>query len=278
MMQELRARWDWYAATIDGLEDGQVGTTLALVFGASVVHSRARYGYAHSEQVKRGDEVLATVYERSARPGEVHVVVSSAACDEVVPVLRRRYPVHRVTRADSALDFVADFEPLDRRLVAFAKDRGITHRLFTNSEGGATRYLGSPRSEAELRFYKKSEQLRQVYPERAATVPDGTVRFEIEMKPNKREAKEALALASADEAWGFSKWSQELAGIVLGIDAPRIATHFRRPSDDDRAMHFLLQQYGPMMRRRALEHGLDAFLAELVESAALGEPVGAASR
>lgn len=268
-MHDVGSRWDWYAATIDDLEEGQLGTSLALIFGARVERTRGRNGYAIGSQVTRDGSVLATVYERSARSGEVHVEVTSEACDEVVPVLRRHHPVHRVTRADSAVDFAADFAALDARVVAFAKGRGISHRLFSDSDGGSTRYVGSPRSEAMLRVYKKSEQLRALHPERASTVPDGIVRFELVVRPGKREAKEALSLAGPDDAWGFAKWTREVGALMLGLDAERTATHFRRPTDDERAMHFLIQQYGGMMRRRALQHGVDAFLAELVERAAL---------
>lgn len=271
-MPDVGSRWDWYAATIDGLDDGQMPTSLALIFGASVERTRGRNGYALGHQIARDGNVLATVYERSARAGEVHVEVTSESCDEVVPVLRRQYPFHRVTRGDSAVDFAADFGALDERVVAFADARGISHRLFTNSDGGATRYVGSPRSEAMLRVYKKSEQLRAMHPERASTVPDGIVRFELVVRPGKRDAKEALALASSDDAWGFAKWTQGIAALILGLDAERTATHFRRPTDDERAMHFLIQQYGGMMRRRSLQHGVDAFLAELVERASLGAP------
>lgn len=264
-MSALGARFDWYEMTLDGHDDGRESLRLALRLGASATPGRARNGYASCVNLERGDDTLAKVYGRSARTGEVHIVTTSDACDEVVPVLREFWPEHRVSRADSAVDFVADFETLDVAALAFAQARGISYRLVTNSEGGATRYLGSMASEVAVRVYKKSEQLRAMHPERAADVPDGVVRFELVARPGKREVKFAAATATADDLWGFSQWSQLFAVEFLGIDAPRVATHFRRPSDWARALHFLGQQYGPMIARRVEVVGADEARRQVLE-------------
>lgn len=264
-MAAIGSRWDWYEATIDGLDDGQLSTSLALIFGATVTPGRGRNGYSICHTVEHDGTVLAQVYERSARHGEVHVSITSDACDDVVPVLRRQHPNHRVTRADSAVDFAADFAAIDAQVLAFATERGLTHRFITNSDGGATRYVGSPRSEVQLRVYKKTEQLRAMHPEAAATVPDGIVRFEVVVRPNKRDAKAAMGQSSPDDAWGFAQWSADLAALMLSIDAERTSTHFRRPTDLSRSLHFLAQQYGPTMRALAEQIGTAAALRELAE-------------
>jgi hypothetical protein len=168
------------------------------------------------------------------------------------------------------VDFRADFDELDQRVLVFATEHRLSHRLITNSDGGATRYLGSPRSETQLRLYKKSEQLRALHPEAAESVPDGIVRFELVVRPGKRDVKEILGRSAPDDAWGFSEWSAELAGMVLAIDAPRVSTHFRRPADWTRALHFLGIQYAPMVQRRAEQVGADTAVEELVEALGLG--------
>lgn len=264
-MSALVSRFDWYAATIDAADDGRVSSGLALGLGASLVRGKGRNGYAECWAVERGDDVLAHVYGRSARTGEVHVVASSESCDEVVPLLRRRWPEHRVARADSAVDFAADFAQLDRLAVGFAEARGISFRLVTNSDGGATRYLGAPSSEVRLRVYKKSEQLRALHPERS-DIPDGIVRAELQVRPGKRDVKEATSSMTADDIWGLSAWSRDFAAELLDLDAPRTATHFRRPSDWSRALHFLGQQYAPMVARRAELVGLDQARTELLDA------------
>lgn len=265
----LGARFDWYEMTFDGHDDGRESLRLAVRLGASVTPGKGRNGYASCVNLERGDDTLARVYGRSARHGEVHIVTTSEACDEVVPLLREFWPEHRVSRADSAVDFVADFDTLDASALEFARARGISHRLITNSEGGATRYLGAMSSEVAVRVYKKSEQLRAMHPERAADVPDGVVRFELVARPGKREAKIAAASSTADDLWGFSQWSQLFAVQFLGIDAPRVSTHFRRPSDWSRALHFLGQQYGPMIARRVESVGVDEARRQVLEALGL---------
>lgn len=267
-MSGFGSRFDWYAATIDDADDGRVSRGLAVALGGSITAGRGRNGYSKCEVVQRDDEVLAEVYGRSARLGEVHVVSSSIACDEVVPLLRNAWPVHRVARADSAVDFDADFEQLDALTLAFAKERRISFELITNSEGGATRYLGARSSEVRLRVYKKSEQLRALHPERD-DIPDGVVRAELQVRPGKREVKEATAAMDADDVWGLSQWSQDYASELLGFDAVRTSTHFRRPSEWTRALYFLGKQYGPMVERRAGEVGAAAVRAELLEALGL---------
>jgi hypothetical protein len=51
-----------------------------------------------------------------------------------------------------------------------------------------------------------------------------------------------------------------------------VPTHFRRPRDFARALHFLGAQYGPMMQRRADDVGIDQVMAEI--AAALGIAAG----
>ena len=268
-MRRLEARFDWYEMTFDGHDDGREAAKLALALGGQLTPGRGRNGYAHCVNVERGDDTLARVYGRSARLGEVHIVTTSESCDEVVPLLREWWPEHRVSRADSAVDIAAEFATLDRAAVEFAESRGISFRLFSDSEGGATRYVGSRQSEVFVRVYKKSEQLRALHPERADEIPEGVVRFELVARPGKRDVKEAVGAMSADDVWGLGQWSKEFAAVFLGIDAPRVSTHFRRPSDWSRALHFLGAQYGPMTARRIEAVGVESARAEVLEALGL---------
>jgi DNA relaxase NicK len=263
------AKWDWYEATFDELDDDRVGPALALALGGTLVRGKGRNGYATCWHVERDEQVLAQVYGRSARLGEVHVTITGESCEEVVPVLRSLYPDHRVSRADTAVDFAADFDQLDVQMLAFAREGKLSHRLMTNSDGGATRYIGATSSEVMGRLYKKSEQLRALHPERAAEIPDGIVRFELRIRPGKRQVKEQMATMSPEDAWGMSEWSTRLASVVLGIEAERVSTHFRRPSDWARALHFFKLQYGPMVQRRAAQVGAAQAELELLEAMGL---------
>ncbi len=270
------ARFDWMEITFEDPRDPRIGDItqggqaglLALRLGARLVRASGRNGYAVAWNVVRSEDVLATVYGHSARSGEIHAVTTGLSCDEVVPVFRDLWPDHRVSRADSSVDFEADFEVIDRKAEAFALRQGIGSESYRNSEGGATRYLGSRKSENFGRVYKKSEQLRALHPELADTIPAGVVRFELEVKPGKRVVKELLSKMTADQLWGMGEWSQLFAVEFLGIEAPRVSTHFRRPSDWVRATHYLGEQYAPSVARRILEVGRDQARAEVL--AALG--------
>ena len=270
MIGVIGCRFDWYELTADGLDDGRVPRALALALGATVSQGKGRNGYAVCEVVERDGVVLAQVYGHSAREGEVHITITGEACDEVVPLVRRLYPLHRVSRADASVDFAADFDALDRIAVAFAVEKSISHRLVTDSDGGATRYLGAPSSELRTRIYRKTEQLRALHPERAATIPDGIVRVELQARPGKRAIKEAVSTMAADDLWGLGRWTQALALDVLQIDAPRVATHFYRPSDWNRAMFYLGKQYGPMIERRIEAVGVQQARTEILAALGLG--------
>lgn len=269
MSGALGARFDWYELTMDELDDERVAPALALAVGGRVTRGRGRNGYAAAWEVTRNDEVLATVYGHSARAGEVHISITGGSCDELVPVVRRLWPEHRVSRVDAAVDLVADFETVDAHAVAFAVEHGVRHSLTTNSEGGATRYLGAPTSEFKARVYKKSEELRAKHPERADEIPSGLVRYECQVRPGKRAVKEAVATMSPDDVWGLSQWGRDYAAAALGIEAERTATHFRRPTSWARALHFLAEQYAPSIERRAAEVGREAARAEVLEALGL---------
>lgn len=258
-------RFDWYEFTFDGWDDIElVVFILCRDLVAESRRGKGRNGYAECFEILRGEDVLARVYGSSPRVGEVHIAVTSTACDEVVPVVRSRWPEHRVSRVDSAVDFAADFRDLDAASVAYAESHGISYRLVTDSSGGATRYLGSTSSEVMVRVYKKSEQMRALHPDRADEIPDGIVRVELQARPGKREVKERVSTMTAEGVWGLSKWARNFAAeVVGGIDAASVPTHFARPSNYSRSLHFLGVQYGPLMRARAQEIGAAATLAEL---------------
>lgn len=263
---ELHSRFDWYEVTLDSFEDGRIAPSLAVILGGELRQGRGLYGYQECWQIVRGEDELVKVYGRSVRIGEVHVVVSGVSCDEVVPVIRRLWPEHRVSRVDASVDLEVAFATVDRKALEFAKDRRLKHRLTTNSDGGATRYLGAPSSEMVVRVYKKSEQLKALHPDRADEIPEGIVRFEAQFRPGKREIKEAVATMPPDHVWGLSRWGQEFAAALLDIDAPRVSTHFRRPSDYSRALFYLGKQYGPLMQRRVDEIGRQEAVNEVLEA------------
>lgn len=262
------ARFDWYQATFETLEEDQVTGALVLALGGTVTLGRGRFGYSRAAAVEVDERVIARVYSGSARPGEVHVVTTGEACDDVVPLVRRLWPVHRVSRVDVALDFEADWDELDARALAFAEDRGLSYRLVTNSDGGATRYLGAPSSEVRVRVYKKSEELRAKHPDQADEVPDGIVRAEIQVRPASRLKGKVAGMAPA-EVWGLGSWAPAFAESFLDLEVTAVPTHFRQSSDWARALHWLGHQYAPAIARRAKQVGQDQARSEVLEALGL---------
>jgi hypothetical protein len=265
-------RFDWYEVTFDGEDEGLAASRLAARLSARAVQGKGRNGYAISYAIVRGDDELCRVFGRSARPGECHVVTSGVSCDEVVPIIREWWPVHRVSRADVSSDFAADFDVLDAIAVEFAAERGVSYRLVSDSAGGASRYLGAVSSETRVVVYKKSEQLRALNPDRADTVPDGIVRVEFRIRPGKRHVKERAATMQPPDFWGFSRWTQQFAERILFVDAERASTHDRRPSEWSRLLATFRKQYAPGMHRRVLEVGRDAVVADLLDALGLTDP------
>lgn len=258
------ARYDWYEATFVTLEPEQVVRRLAAAIGGEVTTGKGRYGYALCSAIDREGRVIARVFTRSKTPGEVHLAVTGESCDEVVPLVREWWPDHRVSRCDVAVDWCTDFELLDERVQKFAEDRGMKHSLFTSSDGGATRYIGSKKSEMFARVYKKSEELRSKYPDQADEVPDGIVRAEIVVRPKSRN-KAALASLPPEAVYGLSKWGKAFAAEFADIDAERIKVSFTQVSDWERIRDTLFAQYGPSVRRRAELVGVEQARAELLE-------------
>lgn len=261
----LETRFDYYQCTLR--DAPAVPEQLGVIFGAERRPIAGRWGYSQGTELLVDDSVSAVVYTGSARDGETHVVVSGASCDRVVPVIRSLWPAHSVSRADSALDCFASFEDLDRQVLRFAQEHGLKHRLVTDSDGGATRYLGAPSSTAMARVYKKTEQLRSKLPAPdAANVPDGVVRFEMQTRPGKAAQKAAAATMTADDLWGFTKWGKQFAGSFLALDVERAEIAPVTPSTWSKALYWLQQQYGAQIRARAADVGTAALLAELQEA------------
>jgi hypothetical protein len=111
-------------------------------------------------------------------------------------------------------------------------------------------------------LYEKGKQERARVPD-PDLVSVNWVRLEVQVRPV-RDSGYVAASSSPAEVWGFADWTRETARQVLAMDVPRVQVRPWRESDDDRAYRFMLQQYGPLMRRRIDEHGsAAAFGAQL---------------
>ena len=115
-----------------------------------------------------------------------------------------------------------------------------------------------------VRVYKKTEQLRSklIAPD-AAKVPDGVVRFEMQVRPGKAADKAAAATVTPDGLWGHTRWGAKFASAFLGMSLQRAKIGPVERSTYERALYWLNEQYGPQIRARAQDVGTAAALAEL---------------
>lgn len=168
---------------------------------------------------------------------------------------RARYP-HRCTRVDACADWDAprSFDALLEPCMQVKK----LHRLKGSKMGdwedfpedGRTLYLGAPSSPIRARLYEKGKQ-----PEyRHLSKPDW-VRLEVQVRPAK-EAKTAFSALSAQEVWGASQWTRDLAAKVLEEHVePHAAGTVWREASRERALGWMCKQYGAHLVSLAADLG-----------------------
>lgn len=199
-----------------------------------------------------------------------YIEVKGERTPEAAKLLRERY-WHRVTRVDSCADFDAPgaFEKLLGPCLEVKKQ----HRLKGSKMGdwedfpedGRTLYLGSPASVSRVRLYEKGKQ-----PEYRHLGRSDWTRLEVQVRPVK-DAKEEYNKVSPEQCWGASKWTRELAAMVLEkhVD-PHPAGAVYRLSERDRALSFMCKQYGAHLVSLACDLGgwdcLGLTLKEIIDS------------
>lgn len=161
-----------------------------------------------------------------------------------VEALRGRFE-HSCTRVDSCADF--DAPRAFSRLYRACRQVKTAHRIIGGKAGdwddfpekGRTLYLGAKTSAARLRLYEKGKQPEYAHLSR----PDWT-RIEVQVRPAK-EAKAEFSRLSAEEVWGASKWTRDLAALVLQAHVdPHPAGTTYRLSERDTALAWMCRQYG----------------------------------
>ena len=250
-------RFAWYAATVRE-DPSAVVATLAERLDAEVLPGRALHGYERGFDLKSRGSVVARVLA-GGRNGWPHVWASGDDTDALVPVVRQEWPtLHRVTRMDAAEDFdgPGTWDRLYPMCLQLADERklkidqaGDWHRR----EEGRTFYMGGRKSAVFARLYEKGKQLRG-----RALDPRGIstdlVRLEVQVRPE-GPARDRAAAGAPQDAYGYADWTQELARRVLGVEVDRVHIKERRESDDERALEWLVRQYGDHLQRLAEREG-----------------------
>jgi len=258
-------RFDWYQATVRD-DERTVLDVLSVGLSAEVRPSTRMHGYERGYDLHADGSTVARVLA-GGRNGWPNVTASGDDTDALVPVVRSSWPdLHRVTRMDAAQDFdgPGTWDRLYAPAIALADERRIKvdqagdwHR----NEYGRTLYLGSRKSAVMVRLYEKGKQLREHALDDAADVSVDLCRLEVQVRPEKA-SREHAARATPEEAFGYSDWTRELASRVMGLDVDRVHIRERRQSDQERALTWLVMQYGAHLEERAAELGSWAELGE----------------
>jgi hypothetical protein len=247
-------RFDWYQATIHENPIVIVETLkTALAPDGQVKEGRGRHNYWQSFKIldKAGDKVAEVL--AGGPNGDPNAVSSGHAAEPFSKVVRRAWPVHRVTRFDAAEDLIHQdamtrLEGVCRALAAELKIKGRAV-VPDDPKDGKTYYLGAPSSDTRVRLYDKTAETRlKLPPERHSEIPENWARLEIQVRP-RNDFRELAAMSTPENAWGFSGWTAELAKRAFSLDIPRVTMQAGRETDHQRAYRFMLKQYGAVLKQ-----------------------------
>lgn len=249
-------RFDAYTASVRGASYSQLCTIVDFT-GSKVVGSRGHHGYAEriSFRDQGGEEVAAVSY------GGTNAKTPMIECKGektplIVPAIREAFPTHSCSRVDSAYDLQKPnaWDELLAEVLAVK----AAHKLKGEQRGdwqdfpedGRTMYLGAPTSTVRTRLYEKG--LTKEY--RSLAMPDW-VRLEIQVRPAK-EAKKVYATLTAEQVWGASRYTRDLAARVLQKELdPFPAGTVRKESSEQQKRRAAARQYGPLFIQWLQETG-----------------------
>lgn len=257
------AAFDWYQATIRQPVNDVLEGLQGWGDGGRLVHSKGMHGYGHCTSLVDHEGVASRVLHGGSH-AYPHVQFTGEYAQGGAEWIRATFPVHEVSRLDVREDF-ADEGAFDLMLpsLLLAAQR---HRVKVDTRGdhllrheARTVYLGAASSAVRLRQYDKAAELRAQFaadPVRLATVPPHLTRFEAQVRPQTSEARRAFASIEPVAVMGSSTWLREAWQGVGGLAlAPVQVGKGWRQSDDDRSFGYLLVQYGPMLKRKKVDHG-----------------------
>lgn len=264
-------KWDWYQATIPDWDGGDVINELLMAYDESDYKtSKGINCYDHKTEVSSKGLHVCTVLH-GGRNGMPNAFASSSNAIKFSKVVRELFPVHKVTRADTAIDFLgfkeqgSDFATLAERLVGFAhQDDRLKGQMVkaTKEQDGSTYYLGSAKSPARLRLYEKGLEFRGMAVNEATRafldrhVPSNWLRAELQVRPMKEKRIEFATVSPAD-AWGFTRWSSQVVSMLFDLQVELMKRIPTPATDDERALEFMFRQYFNTVQRQVKKYGAD---------------------
>lgn len=258
--------FDWYACSIEASIESVIQGIWDHYPHATLEIARPKNGFSHADflVLPSGEPVCTFMYGRISN--FPFVFSSGLHADRFSRVVRHVFPVHKLVRADVAMDFEQPgaYLSLFEHGIRAAESVAVSARYVgpalaetaVECSAGRTLYLGSRSSVGMMRIYEKGKK----------DCPDrpNWVRVEFEFKPKNAEARYHYALASPLEIISAMKlpraFFEPLTDLVDSASV-RPGT-IRRPTDLDRTLDHLKKQYGKALHQllHDLDYDSDAFV------------------
>lgn len=266
--------FDYYQASVSASPDHVIPALLEQYPWAAVDHEKATNGYDRASVIHRGDTKLCRIQWGGNTGGNTQIRGTGENAPECAQAIRLLWPEHRLQRADVAEDYseegvwetMSDYGLYLAEQFALKIDqRGDWNRNDIMGKG-RTLYLGSRQSLAFLRVYEKGKE--KAVRSGGQITDQHHVRAEAEIKPQNKVQGYALASFEPRDYWRCSPWLNQYSTILFRKNMERIRLWtVTKQSDDDRALDYMLKQYGAVMGRQMGANGEEYLLSKILETA-----------
>lgn len=250
-----RSFFDWYQASLVDVKVDSFLKVASNYFDCDVRHTKPDKPYEVGYELSRGEIKFLKVSHGGVNEG-MFLKASGHNAPEFSDFLKKYYPIHSVSRVDSAIDF--DDPEAFSILYEQAKHVAAKYRLKFNQlgdwrseserEGGRTIQIGSRKSPVFIRIYEKGyEQLEKNSDENVSL---DWVRLELELKPANKEAKRFISEATPRQVLSINEWVRELTAAMGDHDIlPIKVGTAHRKSDLHRSYSHMVKQYGSTIEK-----------------------------
>jgi len=246
--------FDWYQAGVVDSPDYILQHLQGAFDLADIEEAKPRNGYTRAARIARGPTTLCEALWGGNTGDRVLVLGTGAHAAPVASLVRSEWPDHHLVRADVAEDYDEPeaFDILSGMLLNVADQHRlkVTHYGdWHRCENGRTLYVGSRQSPVMARLYEKGleQRVKGYSPEASAD----WVRFEVEVKPKRNDARKRLAALEPDDYMACSPWTRDVARVLFesSLEAITGLGTIKRMTDDERALSALVKQYGGLLDR-----------------------------
>lgn len=244
-------RFDWYGATIQGVEPWRLVEMLAPIVGEETRVTSGMNGYQYGMELRDEDRRTGLVMWGGHNP-DPYAVASGQDAEVFALAIRTLQLPHRVSRADVCIDVDVEgaFDSLSAELRELALGSGLQLQLWQDPERperGRTLYVGSRKSRGFVRLYEKGRKDDPTRP--------NWVRFELELKPEEVTQKAHLAESEPVDALGMVRWVRGFVAEQFGFAAGSAPVRLPNVGDDERSIAACMHQYGKVLARVAGKSG-----------------------